>query len=253
MKLLRSPSAVFALICLASAPAPARGQSAKQIEQDALFWTSFQTVARTTDRLGAVAEFQLRRRDFVEDPDFYLLRLGARYWLRERLNSTLGYVHEWLAPEPGNTTWVGEDRFYQELEYESVFGRKVLKHRFRNELRWRDVVAGDELTGDHTFTDRVRYEAAFTLPLAESPGKPALLFSNEILIQFGSGVVANTFDQERLFAGIKHRMSHDLSFDLGYMLIFHEHANGIDYDLNHALRWFFYFTPDLRRPGGHEP
>ena len=31
------------------------------------------------------------------------------------------------------------------------------------------------------------------------------------------------------------------------MLVYQQKASGYQYDLNHTLRWFFYFTPDLRR------
>src|SRR5262245_66100870 len=85
---------------------PARGQSGKEVAQDALFWTSFEMVGRRTERWGGVAEFQLRRSDFVQDPDFYLLRLGGRYWVRERLTATVGYVRQSNAPDPGKVTWV---------------------------------------------------------------------------------------------------------------------------------------------------
>jgi hypothetical protein len=38
------------------------------------------------------------------------------------------------------------------------------------------------------------------------------------------------------------------------MLVYQQKASGYLYDLNHTLRWFFYFTPD-RREGGrtHDP
>ena len=31
------------------------------------------------------------------------------------------------------------------------------------------------------------------------------------------------------------------------MLVNQQRASAYQYDLNHTLRWFFYFTPDLRR------
>ena len=57
----------------------------------------------------------------------------------------------------------------------------------------------------------------------------------------------NTFDQNRLFAGIKQRLAPAWSFDLGYMLVYQQKSTGYQYDLNHTLRWFFYVTPDLRK------
>ena len=38
------------------------------------------------------------------------------------------------------------------------------------------------------------------------------------------------------------------------MLVYQQKASGYQYDLNHTLRWFFYFTPDLRKvKSSHHP
>ena len=70
------------------------------------------------------------------------------------------------------------------------------------------------------------------------------------VLQFGSSIVLNTFDQNRVFTGVKQGLGRSWSFDLGYMLVYQQKASGYQYDLNHTLRWFFYFTPDVR---GHRP
>ena len=63
-----------------------------------------------------------------------------------------------------------------------------------------------------------------------------------------------TFDQNRLFLSVKQRPFRSWSFDLGYMLVYQQKASGYQYDLNHTLRWFFYFTPDLRNlKSSHHP
>lgn len=71
------------------------------------------------------------------------------------------------------------------------------------------------------------------------------MLSDEILVQFGSGIVMNTFDQNRFFVGIKKSLSAGWSFDLGYMPIYQQKSSGYQYDVNHTLRWFLYFTPNL--------
>jgi hypothetical protein len=54
---------------------------------------------------------------------------------------------------------------------------------------------------------------------------------------------------------VKVGISRAWSFDLGYMQVFQQKASGYQYDLNHTLRLFFYWTPDWRAGGvgGHEP
>jgi hypothetical protein len=84
------------------------------------------------------------------------------------------------------------------------------------------------------------------IPVSSKRAIPSLVLSDEVLLQFGSGIVLNTFDQNRLFAGLKKSLSRSWSFDLGYMLVYQQKPSGFQYDLNHTVRWFFCLSPDLR-------
>ncbi len=53
--------------------------------------------------------------------------------------------------------------------------------------------------------------------------------------------------QDSVFLGVKHALGRSWSFDLGYMLVYQQKPSGYQYDLDHTLRWIFYFTPDLRK------
>lgn len=248
-------AALARLAVLAALAPAAAGQESKEIHQQAQVWLSLNSTTRVSDHWGAVADFHLRRNDFLQDPSFYFLRFGAHYWLRDSLSLTAGYAHTWNAPACGGCqTWSQEDRVYQQIQYAARLGRTGLLLRLRNEQRWKDVVVDDAATGERAFSDRVRSLVSFTFPLSESARGPALVLSDEILVQFGGGVVLNTFDQNRLFAGLKRGLGRDWSFDLGYMLVYQQKPSGYQYDLNHTLRCFFYFTPDLRgRRPTHEP
>ena len=148
-------------------------------------------------------------------------------------------------------TWSNENRIYQQLQYAGGAGRLGVVQRVRNEQRWKQEVVDDSLTGESSFSDRVRYLLSLSLPVAKAPRPLALVLSDEILLQFGHSVVLNTFDQNRLFGGIKVSLSRAWSFDLGYMQVFQQKASGYQYDLDHTLRFFFYWTPDRR--GGRRP
>jgi hypothetical protein len=76
---------------------------------------------------------------------------------------------------------------------------------------------------------------------------PKPVISNELLVHFGKPVVYNTFDQNRLFLGIRQQISKPLSFDIGYMNVYQQKFTGYQYDVNHTFRLFFYYTPDLRK------
>jgi Protein of unknown function (DUF2490) len=236
-------------------PCAAHGQPAKQIHAQYQSWGSLNSTTRLTDRLGVIADFHVRRNDFLADPSFYFVRLGANAWVSERLTLSLGYAHLWKAPGcDGCETWAGENRIYQQVQYATAIGKTRVVHRLRNEQRWQETVKDDVRTGERSLSNRVRYLVSFTIPVSTRPEIPSLVLSDEVALQFGRDIVANTFDQNRLFTGIKQRLGREWSFDLGYMLVYQQKANGYQYDLNHTLRWFVYFTPDLRRVrGAHHP
>ena len=224
-------------------PASAHGQSAKEITEHTQFWWSLNSTTRLSDRFGAIADVHIRRTDFVRDPSFYFLRLGAHYWVTEKLTVSLGYAHMWQAPScAGCETWSNENRVYEQVQYATLLGKTRVLHRVRNEQRFKQVVENDALTGETAFSDRVRFLASFTIPVSEDPSGLALVLSDEVLLQFGTGIVLNTFDQNRLFAGVKKQMSRSWGFDFGYMLVYQQKATGYQYDLNHTLRWFLYWT-----------
>lgn len=248
--------AAAALLALgALLPGPARGQPARQVREQTQFWGSLNSTTRLTDRFGVIGDLHVRRNDFLAEPSFHLVRLGVHAWVSERLTVSLGYAHVWKGPGcDGCETWTGENRVYQQLQYATTIGRTGVVQRLRNEQRWQQTVEADALTGERSFSNRVRYLVSFTIPVSKRPGVPSLVLSDEIALQFGRDVAASTFDQNRLFTGIKERLGRAWSFDLGYMLVYQQKASGYQYDLDHTLRWFFYFTPDLRRArGAHHP
>jgi len=237
------------------APLAAHGQTAREIREQSQFWWSLNSTTRFTGRWGAVGDVHIRRNDFLSEPSFTLLRFGAHCWVSEALTVTLGYAHNWVAPAHDDwQTWTDENRIYQQVQYVAKLGGVTVLQRLRNEQRWQEEVEDDVLTGEAKFSDRVRVLFSLTIPVVQNRSMPALVVADEILVQFGPEIVLNTFDQNRLFAGIKQRLGPAWSFDLGYMLVYQQKSTGYQYDLNHTLRWFFYATPDLRRaPSTHEP
>ena len=213
-------------------------------------WISLNTTERFTTKWGMVADVHYRANKIFADPNFYFVRAGVNYWLKDNITFTLGYAHMWLAPTTiGWHTFSNENRVYEQAQIISKIGNVTVLHRIRNEQRWQEKIAADTSTHTNKFTDRIRYLASFTIPIMKNSHLPALVLSDELSMQTGKEVVYNVFDQNRLFLGIKQNISKRLSFDLGYMLVDQEKADGYHYDQNHTFRLFFYYQPDLRKHG----
>lgn len=228
--------------------AEAQAPSQKDVNQQVQFWWSWNSTLRFTDTFGAVADFHIRRNDFVQDPSFYFVRFGGNYWINDQMTLTLGYAHMWQAPPQEDwTAWSDENRIYQQLQYRSQRGRVSVLSRLRNEQRWQEKIEQDVATGGTKFTNRIRYLLSLAIPVTENAAVPVLVLSDEILVQMGSEVVYNPFDQNRFFVGIRQSLTGDLNFDFGYMLVYQQKASGYQYDMNHTVRWFFYYAPDFRK------
>ena len=79
----------------------------------------------------------------------------------------------------------------------------------------------------------------------------ATVIADEILVQFGKEVVYNTFEQNRIFLGIKQNITPRLSFDFGYMNVYQQKSSGYQYDMNHTMRLFFYYNTGWKK--GNKP
>jgi hypothetical protein len=94
---------------------------------------------------------------------------------------------------------------------------------------------------------------SFNIPVFNKKTAPQLVLSDELLIHFGKEVVYNTFDQNRLFIGIRQSINPKLSYDFGYMNVYQEKYSGYQYDMNHTLRLFFYLNTNVKsnKPAAH--
>lgn len=223
-------------------------QKTRVVNNQTQSWISVNSTQRFTSKWGIVADLHYRANQLFVNPNFFFARAGVNYWLADNITFTVGYAHMWLAPTTlGWHTYSNENRIYEQAQIVNKIGRVTMLNRIRNEQRWQEKIVADTSTHTNKFTDRIRYLASFTIPVVKNPYFPALVVSDELSMQTGKEVVYNIFDQNRLFFGIKQRLNKNLNFDLGYMLVDQEKADGYHYDQNHTFRCFFYYTPDFRK------
>lgn len=226
----------------------------KEVNQQLQTWVSLNTVTKFNDHWGIIADVHVRENGFFESNNFYLLRGGVTYIPNASVIVTGGYAHMWLSPtKEGWSTYADENRIYQQTQLNTKVGKVSITQRLRNEQRWQEKMANDEPTGEWRFTNRVRYLVSFTIPVFNKKKLPSLVLSDELLIHFGKEVVYNTFDQNRLFIGIRQNINPKLSYDFGYMNVYQQKYSGYQYDMNHTVRLFFYLNSALKHNTSNEP
>lgn len=218
----------------------------KEVNQQFQTWVSLNSVTKFSQHWGIAADAHIRTNDFFHDNNFFFLRGGIAYIPSAKFSFTGGYAHMWLAPKnPTWSTFSDENRIYQQVQMNTKSGNVSIVHRLRNEQRWQEIIVNDVETGKNRFSNRVRYLISTTIPIFKKKSAPSLVISDELLIQFGKDIVYNTFDQNRIFVGIKQSINPNLSFDFGYMNVYQQKATGYQYDMNHTLRLFFYLNSSL--------
>ena len=233
---------------------PASAQTQRDVNVNTHFWTSLNTTFRVTDKWGGVADVHIRRTNFISDPSFYFARVGGAYFLDSRFSFVAGYAHLWLAQETDiGLKFANDNRAYQQAQWRAQIERVTFLQRVRIEQRWNEILSSESGEVDRiAFTNRVRFLFSMALKVFENDKLPRLVVSDEVHIQFGKEIIYNTFNQNRIFIGVSQRISPTVSFDFGYMHVYQQKATGFQYDSNHTIRLFFYYTPDFRKKKNSE-
>ncbi len=218
----------------------------KNVNQQWQTWISLNTVLQLTKHWSGLADFHMRRSNFIKDPSFNFIRFGARYSFNDNMKLSAGYAHLWLAKDENWTFYLNENRIYQEFILADTYPTFSGLFRIRTEQRFFNNVEDGVSLQDDFYINRIRFLFSVSIPFKRG-GKTSFLVANEILLNFGKEVVYNTFDQNRFTVGIKQKLSKTWSFDFGYMLVYQQLANGLDYNLNNTIRLFFYGNFDLRK------
>ena len=225
-----------------------QAQDQKEINEQHQFWTSINTTIRASNHWGGVADFHVRRNNFMADPSFWFLRFGGAYFLDRRFSFVAGYAHLWLATETNNgLEFQNENRLYQQALWRVDIERTTFLQRVRTEQRWQNVLDEEGNVSHTRLTHRARFLISLAIRIFNNKKLPRLVLSDEVHIQFGEEIVYNTFDQNRFFIGINQRINDEVSFDFGYMNVYQQKNTGYQYDMNHTLRLFFYYSPDFRK------
>ncbi|KAB1156333.1 DUF2490 domain-containing protein [Flavobacterium luteum] len=221
-------------------------QTSKDVNNQTQTWFSLNNNIKINEHWSLLADFHIRKNDFLDNESFYFVRSGIGYSPNSKVFFVAGYAHMWLAPtKPEWNIFSNENRFYQQAQLSSKIGNVSVLQRVRNEQRWQEMIVNDEKTGANRFTNRVRYLLSFNIPIFRKSTMPSLIVSDEVLIHFGKEVIYNTFDQNRIFIGMKQCINPKLSFDFGYMNVYQQKYSGFQYDSNHTLRLFFYYNTSI--------
>lgn len=248
----KSATSCYLLLGLLLLSTLASGQTAKKVNVQEQFWWSINSTTRISERFGVIGDFHIRRNQFIRHSNFYFARIGGAFWVSDQLTLVAGYAHLWLTKSTGNNnnTFQDENRIYQQIQWRQKVGRVTFVQRIRNEQRWHEVLNDEGSYLRTRFSNRIRFLSSFNIKVFNNPKLPSISIADEVHFHFGKEIIYNTFDQNRIFVGLKVPINKKLKFDIGYMAVYQQLYAGNIYTFSHTFRWFFYYTPDLRANKG---
>jgi hypothetical protein len=250
------------VVLLSLLPALLTAQDRKEVFSHAVFWSKLELndfldggrwgwgldgIVRRKNEEGTGSMFDAPLRESIRPWVHYQFSKNARFSL-----SPLGYMH--------TTEYVGvpEDRLrdpYHELRttfqffhhHKQLDGRLMHTFRYRYELRWQERANADDYRYTNRF--RVRYRARYMLNGNDFYRNHTayLMVSNEIGLNMGREVVWNTFNQNRVYAGVGVRFATAARAELRYVDRFRTRgATGFQFDHGRGLMLAVY-VDELRR------
>lgn len=238
-------STLASVSALTLALAPSAHAQEKNVLEQGQVWLGYMTQARVSD------QFSLWNDLHLVPGGFYVLRTGLTYHLGEDVSATAGYAFLGLpvarvTPSLERT----EHRPWGQLVYTSRFaGQWRFMHRVRYDARFRRNVVDGQLAPGFGFNHRIRFLFTFRRDLPSltfgDRWVPYVSVGNEVLLNFGAGVVYDHLDQNRVNVGFGVG-KRGLALQVGYMNRYVQLATGRDLVMNHtALLWVFH-NFDLR-------
>jgi hypothetical protein len=213
-------------------------------------WLAYMGQARIAGKFGAWLDIQHRQTgDFVDRPWQFIFRPAATYFVRDNLRLNAGYAFVNHFPAEGYETSQPEHRLWQQLWAYQTLPHVRMFQWLRFEQRFLRKIQNDQLTDGYYRANRLRYNISVMIPFKGKevlPGMPFFTFSNELFLNFGKNVVYNTFDQNRMFAGLGYQLTAHMNVQAVYMNIYQQLPTGHHYAMSHAIRVSIFQNLDFR-------
>lgn len=209
-----------------------------------LVWYANTTTIKLTDRWAVSFDVQERRFVGPGAQHQFLVRPTVIRDLGSGWDLGMGGCVFWQSPQDPlstSTLVVPELRPHMELNQRQKLKYFRFNQRYKIEARFFHNVVDNELVEGYTFGNlRFRYRAGIDLPFIKSSGKGperlTLRLNDEILINVGEKIVANTFDNNRAYIGLATNITPALGLEVGYLNWFQERSNGKDFYNRNILR-----------------
>jgi hypothetical protein len=202
-----------------------------------LYWIRYYNQTQLNSKYTLHIELDERR---LIDPAMQF-QFFAHAHLHRRFSKSIdvaaGFTYATTNSSKNPNLAVPELRPFQEINFSHPISKKIqLQFRYRLDERFIHNNNRLELQDGYNFffRHRFRIQASITLKKYESGRSIIAKLSDEIMLNQGSGA-ANSFDQNRIYAGVEFQFNKNWSVELGYLNLY-QSASGGDYFARDIIR-----------------
>ena len=182
-----------------------------------LYWIRYYNQTQLSSKLTFHLELDERRLINPDQQVQFFIHTHLHKRISPSLDVAVGFSHVRTNSPKNNDLIVPEWRMFQEISYTLPIATKT-RWQLRYRLDERFIHNNDkiQLEDGYAFVLRHRFRLQFTWPLKIGNEKTiSLKLSDEVM--FNSTSNANTFDQNRIYAGVEWPLSKKCSVELGYL------------------------------------
>lgn len=192
---------------------------AQGVEQSTLTWWQYKGRFALNSGMSLSMDLQHRRQSLIKRSSQQVIRPGLSLHLKNELILTAGTAFFWHSLDEKTTAYRFEFRPYVFSEWKQPLGRVMVTHRSRFELRYNRKTEGLESLHGFNFNYRAGHRMGLLIPVFQSRNHQLEIY-DEVLVNFGKRIRVNHLDQNRIFVGLRKKVSGQLSVKLGYMYVF---------------------------------
>ncbi len=211
-------------------------QAQKDNDANTLTWYQYKGDFQLKGRLSLVLDFQHRRQDLINYSSQQVLRPALAYTTKANVKFSLGTALFWHNINGQNPNYRFEARPYAFAEWKQPLGKVQVVHRSRFELRYNQNTLGAEVIDGYNFNYRAGHKLGLSIPLKIGQREDlSLEVYDEVLVNFGERIRFNYLDQNRIYLGVRRKLSEKLNMKLGYMYIFVPSGSTENFVTQHIL------------------
>lgn len=208
-----------------------------------------------SDHWSFLNETHLRRHQWLEQQEQFLIRPAFNYAFNEAVTATVGYTYI-LTGEYGEYPLpvdVPENNVWEQITLSHKITEQVsMSHRYRIEHRWIGDIRNDGMTApeiDGTrFTQRFRYRLTANFPIVRTDEGTRLYghVFDELWVNLRDELHVRNFDRNWLYLGVGYRFSPDARLEVAFLDQWISHLDVDRYEHNPTVQFTAVYDFDLR-------